>query len=1076
MYALSRLDQDPEEAGEAAKLGQATDTSPAILQLDMEHFKAQHKAALTQQMFEQNPNLQEYVRQHPIGADVSNDDWGQLDKISEILGRFFDYPGILAPSVVGAAIRAFAEAHGPGVGISSEQQQAIDRFSTSYPIASTFLQSMARTKLVRGATEGAFELERLFTGGFHGIMGAAEQWYINRTGDRVGAVKFAREMGVLAQISIPELGGGIGGIPHLAPREPLKITVPRPPFADEFAAAANKVGDAVQVAKPWIDAGQMPPARLHQVILQAAKEETRQQMKNLDEFFKEKEKSSTLARDPESFKRFMDIHTGDQTVGISAEAVAKLYGDKLPEPGDGKLGDVPGIEAQYARALSSGYDVHVPWKDLSTLDPEVYDVLHDGIRVHNDWHGITLDEAKEVKPVQLDPYEEEYGRPYARGEAKPAKPEAPPLLEPQEALAAAVGHKWESPEALAEARVPEWRVLKVTGGKDIAYYRPKEVWTEAEAGITDDLEEYMKKIAPQFKTEQLVGARQLKLGEDPVHGLYQGVVGGDPLIFYALHDAKGNFRLPEQLVGVIRHEALHYLRENGFFTPEEWKTLEEASDREGWIQKHKIDTRYEGSKAYLTEEAIAHEYEKWNLSPEATHITADVFQKIREAFLKIRDIIIKTLGWDPKVEDIFHQIETGKVGAREPSGVPETIARPAKAAKPEDPELERVFKNGRALGMKQDLLDKYIAAAKEQIKADAKFKRDAAEIEAGAKATQAWRDNEKRVREDVQAELLARPDIATDRFLRTGEMPDGTSVEKVKIDKSAVSSELRSKLPEEWFADRGISPDDLANVFRYQSGDQLIRSLVRLNEERKLNDLTPAGHLRGLIDREAENQLNQRFGVSAQDIIDRAKESVVAPTRMDMFHIEYQALAEKLGQKPISEGDLKKMAKEAFDSTSVSTHSSNKYLDTMGKEGEKISQALLEGRGQDAFLAKQRQVLLMHKARLAMKLEKDLKSFDFRARQWVNRAPPGRDPSGTRQEAQVWINTIMRDIGFQDSIPLQDLERRKELYSESDTLREYVERINKSSRPDPDTGVVIPRMPVSDILFSNNMHAAPFPT
>ena len=52
----------------------------------------------------------------------------------------------------------------------------------------------------------------------------------------------------------------------------------------------------------------------------------------------------TKERDPELFKSYMKEYFADAQMGISADAVVRLYGDKLPSREDGILGWVPGIE------------------------------------------------------------------------------------------------------------------------------------------------------------------------------------------------------------------------------------------------------------------------------------------------------------------------------------------------------------------------------------------------------------------------------------------------------------------------------------------------------------------------------------------------------------------------------------------------------------------------------------------------------------------------------------------------------------------------------------------------------------
>ena len=160
----------------------------------------------------------------------------------------------------------------------------------------------------------------------------------------------------------------------------------------------DKVREAGQLSKPYIDAGVEPPIGLHPLIDDIHKDQAKQDVKALDELLSEAQKSSTKERSPELFAGFIRQHT-DSTIGIDAEAVRKLYGDAQPEVDDNKLGFVPGIADQLALAEAHGGDVEVPLADwIAKVDPEVAKELHDFIRVRPG--GMTLDEAKAPAPPE----------------------------------------------------------------------------------------------------------------------------------------------------------------------------------------------------------------------------------------------------------------------------------------------------------------------------------------------------------------------------------------------------------------------------------------------------------------------------------------------------------------------------------------------------------------------------------------------------------------------------------------------------------------------------------------------------
>lgn len=1050
---IQGLDGSADDAARAGELSAATGANSVLIHHNLDNFEKQLKVGMASQLMVNNQHLQDYVNQAPLGPTVSNDDWGQLDKVSRIMDWFLERQGIPGPSMLGAFARGFAEGHQPGIGIPDEEWQKLDQLSTKEPVQAAFVKALMAIPKVYRATEAAHEVSRIFTGGFTGFMAAAEQWYIDQTGDQAAAIKFARDLGVAAQVGIPEVAGGIGGVP-------------------EFGAIASKAGKAYQVSEPWLKAGQAPPARLDPALTQIAKQQARTDIGNLDELFKETQKSSTRNRDPESFRTFADLKLGDSTLGISADKVLELYGDGTPEPGDNKLGWVPHIEAQFQRARESGYDIEVPFKDfLARTSPEVYDTLHDGIRIRGD--GLTLDEAKEVKPAKLP-------------EPEAVEGEVPELPQAHETLGEAV-HGWEVAEPgdnkfldLPEAGEPGQTVKgTLADAKSLSSFTLKDVLPK--------MQEHFEKLPEDAKLLSQFWGRYLEkeAPDQPVHvvdreDFKKMFKNGDKAL--GMYSSNGDIILPHDLLTqwpdwyasqVVLHEGAHAITVSAINKfPEIKSKVKALLDSTKELQAQVTPNTKYGFKneAEFLAEGIANPQfrrllQDTPLKPELAETMGvkgraatywDMFKNI------VRDLWEQLTGTRPElsVMDAFfkiqEEIENANRTLKEMAGEDFAAEIP--------PELEKVFKNGQALGMNVARLEQYIKLAKDQLNRDHKIRTDTAQMEAAARATQEWKDNYDRVRGEVKSDILARPDIAADRFLRTGELPTGESLKKVQLDPKSIDPELRSKIPEDFLRDGGVGSDDLARVFGYQSGDQLVKSLARLSAERELQGLTPAGHLTGLVNREAEARMQRQYGVNAQDIIDRAKEEVVSPTRMDLLHAELQALA---GDKPISKEMIRAQAKQEFDSTPLGINSSEKFLNLMSREGQKFEEAMVEGNGADAFKAKQFQIKLGHQLKLALQYEKKLKSFDTRVDRWVRRAPPGMDPADA-----VWIHQILRQIGYDKEISAQDLARRKDLYGEYDRLRDYVTAKNKSPRDmynsDPDAVSTVNQIQMADFLLSEN--------
>ena len=138
-----------------------------------------------------------------------------------------------------------------------------------------------------------------------------------------------------------------------------------------------------------------------------------------------------------------------------------------------------------------------------------------------------------------------------------------------------------------------------------------------------------------------------------------------PIILYALDG--------ENALAAGRHEAIHHLRNYGFFKPAEWETLTNEALAGGWLSKYKIDSRYpEGSPSLKLEEAVAEAYQDWagrqdalkDRAAETAQVPSPldaIFRKMKEFFDRIKERVGALLGKEPQWEDIFKKVSTGEV-------------------------------------------------------------------------------------------------------------------------------------------------------------------------------------------------------------------------------------------------------------------------------------------------------------------------------------------------------------------------------------------------------------------------------
>src|SRR6185437_15088660 len=83
--ASAFMDDSPDDAAEAHRISQATGVPPVAVNADLPAFQQQYKSNLAQDIVRNNPIIANYVQSHPLAAQISNDDYGNLDEASHSL-------------------------------------------------------------------------------------------------------------------------------------------------------------------------------------------------------------------------------------------------------------------------------------------------------------------------------------------------------------------------------------------------------------------------------------------------------------------------------------------------------------------------------------------------------------------------------------------------------------------------------------------------------------------------------------------------------------------------------------------------------------------------------------------------------------------------------------------------------------------------------------------------------------------------------------------------------------------------------------------------------------------------------
>lgn len=375
------VEDDPDKAAKSIDLAAATGAPATAVYDDYDTHAAQFKSKLSTDIVASNPLLQDFVNSHPLAAKVSNDDYGQLDKVSEIVSKLGTPEGLgsagdgrVGKSILEAGIKGFHETAN-FEGLSEEHNKLATMLAGNPVFANIFVRQAA----LAGATALAGSMN-LASGLIGGVAAGVGESYRQAGGGDSDAAKLTRDLIQLAQVALSGQAG-LHGVVH--------------PEVHAMVSEAARVG---KLAEPYITAGREPPVGLHPILDEFKADQAKVDADNLSEALKESAKSATRERSPELFSNYIRGIT-DGEIGISADAVRELYGDKVPIPEDGLLGFVPGLADKLAAAEATGGDVKVPLADwLAKVEPDVAKQLEDHIRARPE--GMTVEEAKELPEIE----------------------------------------------------------------------------------------------------------------------------------------------------------------------------------------------------------------------------------------------------------------------------------------------------------------------------------------------------------------------------------------------------------------------------------------------------------------------------------------------------------------------------------------------------------------------------------------------------------------------------------------------------------------------------------------------------
>lgn len=284
--------------------------------------------------------------------------------------------------------------------------------------------------------------------------------------------------------------------------------------------------------------------------------------------------------------------------------------------------------------------------------------------------------------------------------------------------------------------------------------------------------------------------------------------------------------------------------------------------------------------------------------------------------------------------------------------------------------LNKLFQDAKSVGMTETQFKLYSKKV-EQAVADAHAKIfDRIVKQLKRERTPEWKTEVAQLAAEAEQELFARPDIQAYSYLRYNQAPDGAPLANPafaqKLNKQdvvrAYGQSVADSIPKEMYGKlgEGESADDLAELFGYDTGAEMIGDIIKLDDAitaTKLSGLK--AYVQQVSKAQGVNVAREALGfdLSPEGIEAAAQEALASPKVEDLLIDELKELAKSAGL-PFDKDAIRARAEELFDemtvkqATNIREH--ERVVSRLGREAEV---ALLKGKTPDAFRAKEKQVL-----------------------------------------------------------------------------------------------------------------------
>lgn len=307
--------------------------------------------------------------------------------------------------------------------------------------------------------------------------------------------------------------------------------------------------------------------------------------------------------------------------------------------------------------------------------------------------------------------------------------------------------------------------------------------------------------------------------------------------------------------------------------------------------------------------------------------------------------------------------------------------------------------DAKALGMTEEQAAKYQAQVAEGLGEAKRSLQTQLMAQLERRKSKDWQELREGVRAEVEAEVNARPVFQAAHWLAKGEPIEGQPIPMLppgKLDAGELvklyGKEIKKALPKNLWAKEGYHPDQVAEVFGFQDGDDLVRSLQA------------AGKRLEVIERETDERMTQRHGTlqTSAQIEDAAVEALANAKQIRALQTAERAIAAKAGGKVIPLNVTRAAAQRIVRATRYRDLEPHRYRAAALKASRNVVKMIAKGEFPEAQTAIRHQI-----TNLVMEAE---------ARKAITEADRAVDYLNRVQEPKSWARIGKAGADYQEQI------------------------------------------------------------